>query len=249
MLNRWIAAFTLATGCLALGACQTQVFLPAEMQAVQTPIAAYHAYERSDCATVERLTDEDALEVWKRNEMRHSMKLLYGFCREISGDLSAAEAIYRQLVDEAPSSFAADDAAERIRIFKLTTNDPGYARWAASALDRVDPSMVNRKPIERVPVRFPPLAESAGIEGYAVVEFGVSDQGTTKNPVVVDSNPPLLFDGASVRAVRRWRFERQTQTGPTSRQLIRLLFRPDGQIACCEEPAASNPMSSPARAN
>ena len=241
MLNRSITVFTLAAGCLALAACQTEILPPQELQAVETATSAYHAYERSDCATVEKLTDEDALDVWEFNEMRHSMKLLYGFCREIDGDVEAAQAIYRKLVLEAPASFAANDAAERIRVLKIEANDPSYALWAESARDRVDLSKLNRTPIDRVPVQFPPLAKATGIKGYAIVEFGVSKRGATENPVVVDSSPPLLFDGASVRAVRRWQYMRETQVDPNSRQLIRLLFRPDGQTSARESLPVPNP--------
>jgi TonB family protein len=220
-----------------------------ELQAVNSATVAYHAYEQNDCATVERLAGDDALDVWKFTEMRHSMKLLYGFCREIDGDLKTAKQIYRRLIIEAPSSFAADDAAERIRILRISKNDPSYALSKVSARHRKDLSKGNRTPIDRVPVQFPPLAKAIGIKGYVIVEFGVSKRGATKNPVVVDSNPPLLFDGASVRAVRRWQYMRETRVDPNNRQLIRLLFRPDGRCCTSRPPPLRAPWSTPVKAN
>ena len=226
MLSRLIPLFPIALACVSLTACRPQILTPTEVQTAETAANAYHAYEKSDCATVEKLADADSLDDWEFNEMRHSMKLLYGFCREIDGDLDAAQNIYRKLILEAPASFAADDAAERIRILKVSQIFPSFDLWRASAWNRIDPSKSKRTPIDRVPVQFPPLAKATGIEGYAIVEFGVSKRGATENPVVVDSNPPLLFDGASVRAVRRWQYTRETQVDPNNRQLIRLLFRP-----------------------
>jgi TonB family protein len=249
MLNRSIIVLSLAAGCLELAACQAKILPPQELQAVETATAAYHAYEQSDCATVKRLADADALDVWAFNEMRHSMKLLYAFCREIDGDLETAQAVYRKLLIEAPNSFAANDAAERIRVLKVTANDPSYALWTASAHDRMDLTKLNRTPIDRVPVQFPPLAKATGIKGYAIVEFGVTKRGGTENPVVVDSNPPLIFDGASVRAVRRWQYMRETQVDANSRQLIRLLFIPDGQTSADAGLLAPDPMSSSDEAN
>jgi hypothetical protein len=190
MLNRVIAFVALALGsCLMLG-CQTQVLTPAQLQAAQAASDTYRAYERGDCATVRRLADPDLLKTWEFNEMRHSMLLVQGFCREIDGDIAGARDIYRELVLDAPTSFAADHAAERARILKLVEQDPDYARRTRAAREGVDPDGRTRTPLDRIPVEFPPLAHAMAIEGYTVVEFGVTQRGDTEDPVVVDSSPP-----------------------------------------------------------
>ncbi len=235
MLNRWIAATAIALAAVSLGACRPQVLTPTELEAATAATDAYHAYEKGDCATVDRLTDDESLDVWEFNEMHHSMRLLNGFCREVEGDIEAARRVYRRLVVEAPTSFAADDAAERIRILKLSEEDPSYLAWMESARDRKDVSRPQRRPMDRPPVQFPPLAKATGIEGFTIVEFGVTKRGNTENPVVVDSRPPLLFDGTSIRAIRRWQYMRERRVDADDRQLIRLLFRRDGRLETIDD--------------
>jgi TonB family protein len=230
MLNRRIALIAIAfVNTTWLVACQEKVLTPTEVQAVQTANSAYKAYERGDCTAVRKLTDPDILEVWEFNEKRHSMLLLQGFCREIEGDISGARDIYRELVLEAPTSFAADDAAERTRILMLIEQDPDYAKWTNDARERIDPKKRKRTPIDRIPVEFPPLAKATGVGGYAIVEFGITQRGNTEDPIIVESKPPFLFDGASLRAVRRWQYMRESSAdGRDDRELIRLLFTSDG---------------------
>jgi len=230
MLNRRIMICAIALSALSLSACRTATPAPSEFQAVENTTNAYQAFAKRDCTTVESLTGRDSLDAWAFNEMRHSMQLLHGFCRELAGDIEGARDVYRRLVVEAPASFAADDAAERIRVLKISEADPGYARWTEGARDRLDPSRPNRTPIDRVAVRFPPLARAAEIRGFTIVEFGVTERGETDTPIVVDSNPPLLFDGTSIRAIRRWQYESEPQVDPSHRQLIRLIFEPDGKM-------------------
>ena len=235
MLNRPILVCAIGLFSLSLAGCRTQALPPNDTQSVEAVTTAYQAFAEGDCATVESLTNEDILETWEFNEMRHSMLLLGGFCKEMDGDLDAARAIYRQLVVEAPSSFAADDAAERIRVLKIAETDPTYASRGKAAQDLLDHSKPNRTPLDRVPARFPPMAKATGISGFSIIEFGVTATGETENPVVVDSRPPLLFDGASIRAIRRWQYQRESRADPDHRQLIRLRFEPDGKTRSVEE--------------
>lgn len=238
MLNRRAALITIALASALLTACQAKILTPTELEAVQTSADTYLAYERGDCRTVRTLADPDKLDVWAYNEMRHSMLLLQGFCREIDGDIKGARDIYRQLVLEAPNSFASDDAVERTRVLKLIENDPDYDRWVRTARERIDLEKPWRTPVERVPAEFPPLAQAAGIDGYAIVEFGITQRGDTDNPIIVESSPPLLFDGTTLRAVRRWQYVRNPSISKDDRQLIRILFRQDGSRDSTGEDAA-----------
>ena len=110
-------------GGALLAGCKTPPLTPTELEAVQASTDAYLAYARDDCDTVRRLTDPDRLDVWSYNEGRNSMLLLQGFCRELDGDIDEARDIYRQLILEAPDSFASQDAVERTRILKVMERD------------------------------------------------------------------------------------------------------------------------------
>ncbi len=244
-LNRSYAVFVIVAGWISIAACTPKFLTPSEIEAVETATNAYRAYAGRDCATVGRLTEEDALDVWEFNEVRHSMQLLRGFCHEIEGDIGEARNVYRRLVVEAPNSFAADDAAERIRVLRISEADPDYVLWMAAASHRINRSRPRRTPINRTAVQFPPLARVIGVEGFTIVEFGVTRRGETENPVVVDSSPPLLFDGASIRAIRRWKYQRASNSDPNDRQLIRLLFKPNG-AAEPDETLPESTLSDPA---
>ena len=237
MLNQRSTILVIALGSFLAAACQPKALTPTELETVKSSSDAYLAYERNDCQTVLNLTDPDRLELWAVNEMRHSMLLIHGFCLERAGDTEEAEDIYRQLVLEAPNSFAAEDAAERIRVLKVIEQDPGYADWIRTARERIDSEKSTRTPTDRVPAEYPPLAIATGIHGYAVVEFGITRRGNTENPIVVEGIPPLLFDGAALRAVRRWQYTSKSSTSPDDRQLIRIRFRQDhSQNATGPEP-------------
>ena len=188
---------------------------------------AYHAFVQGDCADVERRIANSEIKDWPTTEVRHSLQLLSGFCEELAEQNDDARETYRAIIREAPLSFASDDARERLRIMRLAENDPDYESWVASARVRALGGSSLRAPLNRTPVAYPPLALRAGISGYAVVEFGVTPRGATDSPVVVESDPPLLFDGTALRAVRSWRYARDTLGDQSERQAIRLLFRPE----------------------
>jgi len=61
-------------------------------------------------------------------------------------------------------------------------------------------------PIYRVAPQYPPKALKNRIEGWVIVEFSVSPQGTVKNPVVIDSSPKNVFDNVAINAVLKFRF-------------------------------------------
>jgi TonB family protein len=214
---------------LALAGCQEKIPTPTEVEAARTAGKAYHAYARGDCDRVRELTDPERLAVWPMGELRHSMLLLQGFCRELDGEIEGARDVYRELVLEAPTSFAADDAAERTRVLKLLEDDPAFAERLRKANRPPPPDRRRRTPVDRVPAAFPPLARAAGIAGYVVVDFRVTQSGTTEDPIVVDSEPPLLFDGSALRAVRKWEYLRESSSAGDDRQLIRIRFQPDGR--------------------
>ena len=188
--NRRLA--TVATAIVAAAAaCQSTPELTAsERESVRDSIDSYLAYERGDCGTVLRQTESEILETWDLEELRHSTRLLRGFCLELGGEPSEARSVYRNLILRASQSFAASDARERFRILEIAEEDPAHARWMRDAHSRADASTSPRTPVERVPARVPPMARMAGIEGFAVVEFGVNPRGEPVEPLIADSQPP-----------------------------------------------------------
>jgi len=225
----------LASTALVLMSCQSfngsPTATPTDFEALQDASDAYLAYERGDCITASRLSDPIRIAAWQPAEVRHSMILLNGFCKELDGDLGKAQEIYEHLIAEAPGSFAARDAKERSRIIRINKSDPDHAAWMRDAPDRALTAKAEknpRKPVERMGPLFPPIARSSGIEGYAIIEFGVTSRGTTSDPIVIDSRPPLIFDGASVRAIRNWKYTRRPAASSIDIHVIRLIYLVDG---------------------
>lgn len=63
------------------------------------------------------------------------------------------------------------------------------------------------RPTERTPPVFPPRARSLGQSGHVTLSFVVDVDGSVQDVVVVESDPPGVFDPAAVEAVRAWTFE------------------------------------------
>ena len=68
-------------------------------------------------------------------------------------------------------------------------------------------------PIVKVAPTYPRRAQQRGIEGYVVVEFTVTELGTVADPVVIEAEPPGMFDSAAVDAVLRFKYRPQMSEG------------------------------------
>jgi protein TonB len=53
---------------------------------------------------------------------------------------------------------------------------------------------------------YPPQAAAQGLEGYVVVSYTVTAQGTTEDVVAIESSDPI-FESASIDSVKRYRYE------------------------------------------
>jgi len=62
-------------------------------------------------------------------------------------------------------------------------------------------------PIVKVSPVYPNNALSRGIEGYVIVEFTVTRQGTVENVVVVESQPSGIFDRAAMQAAAKFKYK------------------------------------------
>ena len=68
-------------------------------------------------------------------------------------------------------------------------------------------------PLVRINPDYPSRALSSGIEGWVLVQFTITATGAVRDPVVVDSEPPKIFDAAALKAVARWRYNPKVEGG------------------------------------
>ncbi|RMD86057.1 MAG: energy transducer TonB [Candidatus Dadabacteria bacterium] len=82
-------------------------------------------------------------------------------------------------------------------------------------------------PMVRVNPQYPIAAAERGIEGWVLVRFTITPSGTVKDPEVIDSHPPGVFDRAALRAIRKWKYKPKIVDGkPVERRgvTVRLKF-------------------------
>ena len=68
-------------------------------------------------------------------------------------------------------------------------------------------------PLVRVPPQYPHRAAERAIEGWVLLEFTITKSGSVSDPVVIDADPPGIFDRSALRAVRKWRYQPRIQNG------------------------------------
>jgi periplasmic protein TonB len=89
----------------------------------------------------------------------------------------------------------------------LTIGNGPYLGPVATQLDR------DFVPISRQPPQYPYQAARRGTEGWVRVSFQVTETGTVEDVIVLESDPPGVFDRAAIKAVFRWRFKPRTVNG------------------------------------
>lgn len=62
-------------------------------------------------------------------------------------------------------------------------------------------------PIVKVQPKYPRTPLQRGIEGYVIVQFTVTENGTVEDPVVVESDPPGMFDRAAINAALKFKYK------------------------------------------
>lgn len=93
------------------------------------------------------------------------------------------------------------------------------------------PSDADVIPLVRIEPTYPERALSRGTEGWVMLEFSISPQGSVQDVVVVDAEPQRVFDSAAKRAVRRWKYRPRIEDGTAvTRQGVQvvLTFRMGG---------------------
>jgi len=62
-------------------------------------------------------------------------------------------------------------------------------------------------PIVKVQPTYPRRALSRGIEGYVIVEFTVTTNGSVRDAVVIEANPQKVFDRAATKAALKFKYK------------------------------------------
>lgn len=62
-------------------------------------------------------------------------------------------------------------------------------------------------PIVKVPPQYPRRATQRGIEGWVLVEFTITETGAVVNPMVIDSDPPGIFNRSALRTIVKWKYK------------------------------------------
>ncbi len=61
-------------------------------------------------------------------------------------------------------------------------------------------------PLRKVQPIYPNRALQRGIEGYVILRFTVTETGSVKDPVVVEADPPGIFDRAAIQAALKFKY-------------------------------------------
>jgi len=57
---------------------------------------------------------------------------------------------------------------------------------------------------------YPPRALRSGVEGIVTVEFTIAVDGSVKDPIIIKSHPPKIFDRSVLKAIKKWKFNPET---------------------------------------
>ena len=90
---------------------------------------------------------------------------------------------------------------------------PTDAGYAFSKLTLGAGSDQDVMPLVRINPDYPSRALSSGIEGWVLMQFTITATGAVRDPIVVESEPPRIFDAAALKAVARWRYNPKVEGG------------------------------------
>ena len=68
-------------------------------------------------------------------------------------------------------------------------------------------------PIVKVAPVYPRRAQTRGIEGFVLLEFVVTKTGAVRDPVVIESKPPGIFDRAAMSAALKFKYKPKVVNG------------------------------------
>ena len=62
-------------------------------------------------------------------------------------------------------------------------------------------------PIIKVAPQYPRRALARGIEGYVVLQYTVTPQGTVKDPIVIEAKPETIFNKVAIESAKRYKYK------------------------------------------
>jgi periplasmic protein TonB len=67
----------------------------------------------------------------------------------------------------------------------------------------------DRGPVPQIRIEpdYPPQARDRGIEGWVKFQYTVASDGSVKDVAILDSQPPRIWDSATIRAVSTWKYQ------------------------------------------
>ena len=68
-------------------------------------------------------------------------------------------------------------------------------------------------PMVKVPPQYPRRALRNGVEGWVIVSFTVTTDGSVRNPRIVQSNPKGIFDQSAINAVTKFKYKPRMVAG------------------------------------
>jgi TonB family protein len=115
-----------------------------------------------------------------------------------------------------------DAARDRAAAAAAAAAAPPVATTAAA-----QPEFLVAKPVKPLSAVYPPQALEAGKAGYVVVEFLLDSKGRASKAKVIESSPPVTFDGAALAAVNGGRYDTSALGSDKARRSrIRISFKP-----------------------
>ncbi len=86
----------------------------------------------------------------------------------------------------------------------------------------------DRAPVPQVRIEpdYPHQARDRGIEGWVTFSFTVAVDGSVKDVAILASEPPRIWDAATIRAVTTWKYQPAIQDGrPVEQVDVRATYR------------------------
>ncbi len=68
-------------------------------------------------------------------------------------------------------------------------------------------------PIVKIAPQYPRHALRRGIEGYVIVEYTVTKQGTVRDPIVIEAKPVGIFNRAAIKSAARYKYKPRVVDG------------------------------------
>lgn len=106
-----------------------------------------------------------------------------------------------------PPSLATSDSAKPQGYIMSSKAKVGGGPKVGAWNDKLQAREGDVIPIFRIEPRYPRDALLSGIEGWVKLEITINEDGSVSAPVVLDSNPPRVFDQEAKRAVLKWKFK------------------------------------------